>query len=261
MANTVTSNLKAMTAWAARTGAGDIEVDPLAGAVKRAEEGEPDKRALNNEEIVLFLRNLDSAITENPRKRILKAITIRRILLFILYTGCRPGEACGLLKSEIEGDTFSMTDPFRCKNREKHHFHLSAPAREIVKAAIADAPKGKYVFPLANKMGFPHVANIDNAVSRAVRPSAEHPRGRFGIAPFSPHDLRKTILDGLERLKVPPHVTSAIAAHKSALNTVTKKHYSSYLYTEERAAALDLWADHIARLLDPGKVVAIPKAA
>ena len=65
----------------------------------------------------------------------------------------------------------------------------------------------------------------------------------------------------MKRLKVPPHVVSAIASHESAFGSVTDQFYTSYRYDDERVAALDLWASHLASLLDPNKVVTLPKRA
>ena len=190
MANRVVGQLKSMTRWAKRQ-KGYIDADPLVDAGKPAEEFERAKRTLNNDELVLFQRRLEIAITESPRRKVLSALTIRRILMLIVLTGGRPGEICGMRKSEIDPDigTFSMTDPLRCKNRLPHKFHLSGPAREIVKAALADAKGSKFVFPTAGKRPHVQIENVDKVLERAVTPSKDHPAGRFGIAPFA----RRTI--------------------------------------------------------------------
>jgi len=70
--------------------------------------------------------------------------------------------------------------------------------------------------------------------------------GRFGIAPWSAHDLRRTAITGMARLGIAPIVLGHIANHRSTTRAgVTLSVYSQYTYDKEKRAALELWAQRV----------------
>ena len=91
---------------------------------------------------------------------------------------------------------------------------------------------------------------VARAISRAHERSEGRPRGRFGIAPWSAHDLRRTALTGMARLGVSPHVIGHIANHRSITKSgVTFAHYVVHSYEAEKRQALDLWAARLAAIV------------
>ena len=87
---------------------------------------------------------------------------------------------------------------------------------------------------------------VARTILRANETSKERPLGRFGIAPWSAHDLRRTALTGMARLGVAPIVLGHVANHRTTTRAgVTLAVYSQYTYDKEKRAALDLWASRL----------------
>jgi integrase len=64
-----------------------------------------------------------------------------------------------------------------------------------------------------------------------------------GIAPFSPHDLRRTCATRLGRLEIPGHIIDRILNH--ALKGETNRVYNRYTYLKEQREALNAWGDYL----------------
>ena len=70
-----------------------------------------------------------------------------------------------------------------------------------------------------------------------------------GFEPWRLHDLRRTAATGLERLGVPLQVTEALLGHTAGSKGGVAGVYQLHQYAEEKRAALEKWAQHIASLL------------
>ena len=82
---------------------------------------------------------------------------------------------------------------------------------------------------------------------------------RFGIAPWSAHDLRRTALTGMARLGVAPIVLGHVANHRTTTRAgVTLAVYSQYTYDKEKRAALDLWAERLAAIVGKRRAEGVP---
>ncbi|MFZ1067439.1 MAG: hypothetical protein WAN42_18225, partial [Pseudolabrys sp.] len=78
-------------------------------------------------------------------------------------------------------------------------------------------------------------------------------------APWTVHDLRRTVRTGLGMLGVLPHVAEAVLNHLPAKLIRT---YDRNTYAAEKKAALDAWANHLAAIISPtGKAVAVRAVA
>jgi integrase len=85
---------------------------------------------------------------------------------------------------------------------------------------------------------------------RANEKTKDKPLGRFGIASWSAHDLRRTALTGMARLGVAPIVLGHVANHRTTTRAgVTLAVYSQYTYDKEKRAALDLWGSRLAEIV------------
>ena len=94
---------------------------------------------------------------------------------------------------------------------------------------------------------------------RANQISKERPLGRFGIAPWSAHDLRRTALTGMARLGVAPIVLGHVANHRTTTRAgVTMAVYSQYTYDKEKRAALDLWASRLVAICGGAAASVVP---
>jgi integrase len=119
---------------------------------------------------------------------------------------------------------------------------LSDLAIEIIEEAMADAGAGAAVFPGGDPV------NVGNTIRRA------NVAGRFKIADWSAHDLRRTALTGMARLGIAPIVLGHVANHRSTTRAgVTLAVYSQYAYDKEKRAALDLWAERLTAIIGAGK--------
>jgi integrase len=70
------------------------------------------------------------------------------------------------------------------------------------------------------------------------------------IPAFQQRDLRRTAETMLQRLGVGKEVRAHLLSHGRSKG-VQGKHYERYDFLTEKRAALEAWADHIARVLDP----------
>ena len=62
------------------------------------------------------------------------------------------------------------------------------------------------------------------------------------------HDLRRTVRSGLSALRVPHVVAEAVLAHRQGGIVGT---YNLHEYQEEKAEALELWAQRIKAIVNP----------
>jgi integrase len=79
----------------------------------------------------------------------------------------------------------------------------------------------------------------------------------LGVAPFKPHDLRRTLRTGLSRLRVPFEVREAVIGH-SAKGLV--RVYDRYDLLPEKASALAAWAAHVETVVsgEPRRAQVVP---
>ena len=69
--------------------------------------------------------------------------------------------------------------------------------------------------------------------------------------PWTPHDLRRTAATRMaEDLQVQPHVIEAILNHVSGHKHGVAGIYNLATYAAEKDAALSLWADHVAAIVE-----------
>jgi integrase len=81
-------------------------------------------------------------------------------------------------------------------------------------------------------------------------------QGRFGIAQWTAHDLRRTAVTNMAKLGVSPIVLGHVINHVSVTKAdVTLSVYSHYDYAKEKREALDLWAAHLNAIVRGGSKV------
>jgi integrase len=204
-----------------------LDANPLDGMSKPAEPT-PRTRVLSDDEISTLWAGLPVALARSAQ--------CQQILKLCLVTGQRVGEVAGMTRSELDLKAREWQLPAnRVKNAHRHAVPLSELAIEIIEETAAG--KGP-LFPCGEGSLPPGV------VSRAVLRANQE--GRFGIAPWSAHDLRRTALDNLAKLGVTPHVIAHVANHRSVTKSgVTFAHYVQHHYESEKRAALNLWAERL----------------
>jgi integrase len=181
-------------------------------------------------------------------------------LRLVLVTGCRPGEAAGLARSEIEldakGRPISWTVPAaRSKNGRSNFVPLSRLAADLVAEAAGSSGSSAFVFASHAARG--HVDS--SALSAAMLRLAETAQDESWRAdPPTPHDLRRTAATRLAAAGVPAEDVAAILNHVRA--DVTGRHYDRYGRAAEKRRALERWARLLSTIVSgerPANVVAL----
>ena len=227
-ANRVFQDLCSMVRWAVENEY--LDANPLDGVSKPAEPTARN-RVLTDAEIRTLWGELPEALARSRQ--------CQRVIRLCLLTGQRVGEVAGIVPAELDLQAREWRLPgSRTKNGHPHVVPLSDLAIEIIKEAKADAGNGAPLFPCGDGSLAP--AAVARTILRA------NVDGRFSIAAWSAHDLRRTCLDNLARLGVLPVVIGHVANHRSVTKGgVTFTHYVQHSYEAEKRQALDLWADRL----------------
>jgi len=158
------------------------------------------------------------------------------IVEFLALTGQRREEVTQLKWHEVDADTRTWSIPgMRTKNGKVHIVHLSEPAWSVIR----DRPKaGEYVFATG---GAKHFQSFGHAKRRLDELS--------GVSGWRVHDLRRTIVSGMARLGVPPHIADKILNHQSGTISGVAAVYQRHDFLTERKEALDRWGIHVDQII------------
>jgi integrase len=217
----VFQDLRSILRWAVARG--DLDHDPIAGMTPPPA-GKPRERVLTDAEIRQLWTVLPTTLSP----------TYARVIRLCLLTAQRIGEVAGMRRSELDlkARTWSLPGS-RTKNGHPHLVPLSAAAMEII------GDPEELVF------GDCAPSNVSNAVCKG--------RKRFGIAHWTPHDLRRTALTGMAKLGVAPIVLGHIANHRTTTKAgMTLSVYVHHAYEKEKREALELWADRLRGIIAGG---------
>ena len=163
-------------------------------------------------------------------------------------------------------------DGARTKNGLAHDVPLSPSAVTILHAARArqkamDREKCEWVFTTNHEAPVSGYSKMKTALDVAIAATLESERtaaataedtatiGRLKQAfatPWRFHDLRRTLVTGMNNAKVLPHVVEAVVNHISgAAKAGVAGVYNLATYDSEKRVALDLWARHVMGLVNP----------
>jgi integrase len=238
-------DLRAMLRWAVNRG--DLDHNPIDG-MKKPATSKPRERVLTDDEIRTLWARLPTVLA--------KSETCQRIIKLCLVTGQRVGEVAGMRRAELDFKHALWSLPgSRTKNGHPHSVPLSLTAIGIIKEALADGER--FVFPSDDSAMHPRA--VAKTIARATLATKDQPKGRFSLAPFTAHDLRRTALTGMAKLGVAPIVIGHVANHRTTTKAgMTLAVYVQHQYEKEKREALTLWADRLAGIIGGGaKVVAI----
>jgi len=252
-ANRIFEDIRALVRWA--RGRGYLDSNLVEGMQKPTEPTERD-RTLSPDEI----RTMWTALPDADMRE-----STRRILRLCLITGQRVGEISGMTRDEIALDRGAWIIPAaRLKRGLKHGEHsvpLSPMAVDIIREQIAavdalserkDRTVPKFVFPGPGGRAAVTGASVPKAVKRE-EVTKRASTTILGIAPWTPHDLRRTAATHMAETGISPFIIAHVLGHVSVTKaTVTSKHYDTYDYGREKREALELWADRLAGILTAG---------
>jgi len=175
-----------------------------------------------------------------------------------MLTGLRITEAAQISWPEVQGNVITIPAS-RMKGREgkarEHLVPMSAALREVI-ASVPRIKNGPYLFsmsagkrPLA--MTGPIKADLDKRMLRTLKALARR-RGEDHQAVDLPgwvnHDLRRVVRSGLSALRIPHNVAEAILAHRPPGIVGT---YNLHEYEDEKAEALEKWAQRLNSIVSP----------
>lgn len=215
-----------------------VEHSPCVAVKPPAPENRKD-RTLTEDEIRTFWRILDSfePLAGNEVQQLAMTDRMRLALKLQLVTAQRIGEVIGLPWDEIDGNWWTIPAG-RTKNKLTHRVPLSPLALEILEQARALSGSSLYAFPSPRG----DRPMCESAASQAVRDNLTV----FGIAPFTPHDLRRTAASHMTGISVSRLVVSKILNHAEKGITAV---YDRHSYDAEKRQALDTWARKLRALI------------
>lgn len=252
---------------------GYIEHNPFAGQERPAPRPERD-RVLADDEI----RILWAALAPDNTS-IAMSQKMRRAFKLMLATGQRPGEVIGLHRREIHGRWWTIPKN-RSKNGKPHRVYLTdlaldligtgkgfifpSPKCKDIKGKVIDRPISENAMALnlrRNILGAKDGKKVKGLAGRKKLQAKKKietpsPINRIGVEFFRPHDLRRTVLTGLARLKVPYEVRERIVNHSLGK---LEKTYNLHDYDDEKIAAMERWTAYLQCVItgnkESGKVV------
>ena len=235
-----------MFAWAAEAGRDYVTASPCVNLPPLDEE-HPRERVLTEDEIRTLWLGLDREDMPWDRKT-------RLAIKFALTTMLRSSELLGIHRDELNAENGTVDIPARrVKKRRVINQPLSELALEIIKEAM-----GNYDHAFVGRFGDAPVART--AMANALRGNKKT-KGiceLLGLAPFTPHDLRRTAATMCGELSLSEAGISLCLDHQSSkdengkpLPAVTRKVYN--LATRVRVAkkreVLDAWAIELRRII------------
>jgi integrase len=250
-ANRVHALLMQLFTWAAAKDL--IPASPMAGVERPGGEERPRQRVLSADEIKAFWTKLDTADMAEPTRLALK---------LLLVTAQRRGELTFAKWSNFDLDGKTWTIPIellksshaRRAAPEPHAVPLSPLALELLGKLHELTGEGVHPLPArADKRK--DWSYSERVLSRAVRENAEH----FGIAHFTPHDLRRTAASMMTKIGVPRLHVEKILNH--ATGDIAEV-YDRHDYLQEKRDALTRWSTELKGILagKSSKVTPLPRA-
>ena len=192
------------------------------------------ERALKDDEVAALL-----AYLADENRGLSQAA--RNVLRLLLLTGQRSSEVIEMPIAELDLKCAEWLLPAqRAKNDKGHLVPLSEPAVAILRDQIGDRRSG-FVFPHRDRPAEPMDSRTPGRAMERLLKS-----GRLEMAPWSPHDLRRTCETGMARLRVPKEVRDRVLNHVDG--SVGGRHYNVHDYADEKREALEKWSAHVMKL-------------
>lgn len=212
-ANRCLACVRAMFRWAGRRADVPVGHDPTAGLTVTRER--PKDRVLRDAELSALL----SVLTDSEPHRALR---------MILLTAQRPGEVVAMRSEDVREDVWRIEDS---KNSEAQEVYLSAPARALV------ARRKGAIFPAKGAGGCVRVDGLSKVTKELAVGG--------GLAPFTPHDLRRTAATWMGEQLAPDRVIRRILNHRE--QGVTAVYQRARVQTHARDW-WKRWAEHVEAL-------------
>ena len=221
MANRVLAAVRKFFNWC--IGRGILEVSPCSGITAPARE-QARHRVLSDEELAHVIK---------AARRV--GFPFGSIVEVLALTGQRRDEVGRMGWEHLDLRRKIWVIPGEhAKNGKPHLVQLSRPVLSI----LDTVPKtGDLVFSGDGKTVF---QGYSKAKTRLDSLS--------GVKDWTLHDLRRTVVSGMARLGVAPHVADKILNHQSGTISGVAAVYQRHEFLKERERALQRWGDHLQSL-------------
>lgn len=238
-ANRTHALLKQLFDWAAAKDL--VPASPMAAIERPGGDESPRERVLTADEIKAFWTKLADADMAEPTRLALK---------LLLVTAQRRGELTFAKWSHFDLESKLWTIPVellktshaRRTKPEPHAVPLSPLALDLLGELKELTGGGIYVLP-AHVDKKKNRSYSERVLSRAVRQNEDH----FGIAHFTPHDLRRTAASFMTKLGIPRlHVEKVLNHSTGDIAEV----YDRHDYLPEKRTALERWGKHLRKIID-----------
>ena len=158
------------------------------------------------------------------------------LIRMLILTGQRRGEVAGMRWAELALEVAEWRLPgSRTKNRQAHVVPLPPIAVELLRS-VKRREGSAVVFEGPRQTS---VSGFGKAKSRLDKAMPA------GSAPWTVHDIRRTVATGLQRLGIRLEVTEALLNHVSGSRSGIVGVYQRHAWVTEKRAALDGWANHV----------------
>jgi integrase len=196
------------------------------------------ERSFDHDELKAFLLNYKQAC---------RTRRIAHILLVLLLTLQRRQELALARKSDFDLDagTWSVPDDLAKGKRGQRRGHVLPLTPWVVtevRALMDLAGESQYLLP---REGGEQPIN-PKVITRAVK-RLQRRFEKFGIKPWTPHDLRRTGRTALSALGVEDKIAERVINHKPAR---IKRVYDRYEYFKEKKDALTRWEQHLSNIIE-----------
>jgi integrase len=209
-----------VTPCQARVEAQRVLAERAAGRDPQAEKREAKRRLHSNQVTNLVAEFISRHVSQNRTAR----ETIR-----ILHREVLPVWGTWTIHEVRKRDVIAFS-----KNGKPHIVHLSDQAICVLR----DIPRsGALVFSSDGKRMFQGFSKAKGRLDHAS-----------GVSGWTLHDLRRTVVSGMARLGIAPHVADKILNHQSGTISGVAAVYQRHEFLNEREAALCRWGQHVENL-------------
>jgi integrase len=170
------------------------------------------------------------------------------IVEVLALTGQRRDEVARMSWDEVDLERRIWTLPAaRTKNDKPHTVQLP----DLAVAVIGAQPRsGRLVF---SRNGVARIGDFSDQKRRLDN--------LCGVSHWRLHDLRRTMVSGMARLGVAPHVADKILNHVAGTISGVAAVYQRHEFLKERRDALERWGAHVEGLLREREVVKLKAAS
>ncbi|WP_325634867.1 site-specific integrase [Bradyrhizobium sp.] len=234
MANRTLAALRKFSNWC--VGQDILKDSPCNGIAPPAKE-DSRKRVLTDDELRLVWNAADS-----------DGYPFGPIVKLMALLGQRENEIARMRRNELDLDGKLWTlQASRTKNNEPHTVPLPDAAVAILKDKNLPKIESKEDFIFAGHQGKPPTAfshakrRMDEAIAAA--------NNNKPIPDWVFHDLRRTLITGMARLRIALPVIEKVINHKSGTFRGIVGVYQHHDFAGEKAAALDAWSKHVLSII------------